>query len=105
MPLIALPLCVIDSANRNAGAPLPNIPIRNTVKYLSRGTSLIALGRKGTENKNVTLMRRHANSKAVKAIRPFLIRMYEVPHITVSAVSSSQFWALCGDVLFKYQLH
>jgi hypothetical protein len=75
MPLTALPLLVIDTAKRKAGAALPKIPICNTVKYFSRGIVFMALKAKGSEQRKEMLMRRVANSTGEKASKPFLIRI------------------------------
>lgn len=84
---------VMLRANKNAGAPLPKIPVCSTVKSLFLGTLFQPLNRNGIAHKNETEILKLANSTGVKAINPFLIRMYELPHITVSRNSSNQF---CG---------
>ena len=91
MPLTALPLLVMERAKRNAGAPLPKIPICSMVKYFCRGIVRNAFSAKGAEHKNEMLIRSDASSRGVKPKSPFLIRIYEVPQMTVRRKRRSQF--------------
>jgi len=93
IPFTALPLLVIESENKNAGAPLPKKPVAKTTQYFWRGIVLSARIARGSETKNEMLIRRQASSIAEKPTSDFLIRMYEVPHIKVSSASKIQF---CG---------
>ena len=94
IPFIALPLLVIEIENKNAGAPLPKIPTNKTVNHLLRGIIFRARIANGIEAKHEMLIRKHANSIAVKPSSDFLMRMYEVPQIAVSRPSKIQFWVL-----------
>lgn len=75
MPLIALPLFVMERANKKAGAPLPKIPVSKTTKYFSRGMVRNAQNKKGVDARNEMLTRKHANSIGEKRINPFLMRI------------------------------
>lgn len=67
------------------------------VGSFSRETVFHAFTANGKAQTNETAIRKLANSKGVKAINPFLIRMYELPQIRVSNESSSQFCVLWYD--------
>ena len=91
MPFTALPLLVIESENKNAGAPLPKIPTKSMVRYFCLGIVCKARIANGIATKPEMLMRKHANSMAVKPSSDFFIRMYEVPQIAVSNATRIQF--------------
>ena len=91
IPLTALPLLVIESENKKAGAPLPKIPISRMVKYLLRSIVFNPYTANGSATKPEMPMRKHANSIAVKPVSDFFINIYEVPQITVSSASRIQF--------------
>ena len=94
IPLTALPLLVIDKANKKAGAPLPKTPTISRVGYLSRGIDERPFIASGKAHRHDMLIRRQASSIAVKPCNDFLISIYDEPQISVSRPSSIQFCAL-----------
>ena len=91
MPLTELSLFVIERAKRNAGIALLKSPTNSSVIYFSLGTNLMAPTATGKAQRPEIPIRKQVNSTGVKAINPFLIRIYEVPQINVSKPSSNQF--------------
>ena len=75
MPFMALPLLVIESENRKAGAPLPKIPTNRIVEYLSREIVFKPRNAKGNATKPEIPTRKHANSMAVNQSSDFLMRI------------------------------
>ena len=75
MPLTALPLLVIESENKKAGAPLPKMPTKSMVRYFCLGIVCKARIANGMATKPEMLMRKHANSIAVNPISDFFIRI------------------------------
>ena len=73
IPFNELSLCSMLNAKRNAGMPLPKIPVRKSAKNILGGTVRKARNKNGEEARKEILIRRHASSAALKPSNPFLI--------------------------------
>lgn len=87
IPVRELSRFVSAKANSTDGIRFPTIPVKKMTFHLPFGTFFRFLTAAGRRNKNAKVILIVPTCNAEKTTRPFLIRMYELPHIKASVTS------------------